>query len=150
MDTYILSPFITGYTVGVIRCRLKQRNHSISSIRKTNLISQTQSVRTKIEREMEMSVACAAAASVSKPLCFSKQSRVKTQFLSRTKRPICVKTLNSLPARGHTLSTNWDLSNFSVSNTTSAPRLPRFEELDATNMLLRQRIIFLGSQVPVK
>ncbi|XP_044468832.1 ATP-dependent Clp protease proteolytic subunit 3, chloroplastic [Mangifera indica] len=96
---------------------------------------------------MEMSVACAAAASVSKPLSFSKQSRVKTQFLSRTKRPICVKALNSLPARGHTLSTNWDLSNFSVSNTTSAPWLPRFEELDITNMLLRQRIIFLGSQV---
>jgi hypothetical protein len=25
--------------------------------------------------------------------------------------------------------------------------LPKFEELDTTNMLLRQRIIFLGSQV---
>lgn len=28
-----------------------------------------------------------------------------------------------------------------------APLLPRFEELDTTNMLLRQRIIFLGSQI---
>lgn len=43
-----------------------------------------------------------------------------------------------------TLSSNWDvLSNYSAS---SAPSLPRFEELDTTNMLLRQRIIFLGSQ----
>jgi hypothetical protein len=25
--------------------------------------------------------------------------------------------------------------------------LPKFEELDTTNMLLRQRIVFLGSQV---
>ncbi|KAK9271552.1 hypothetical protein L1049_001912 [Liquidambar formosana] len=43
-----------------------------------------------------------------------------------------------------TLSTNWDLcSNYA----TSSPLLPRFEDLDTTNMLLRQRIVFLGSQV---
>ncbi|MCD7456398.1 ATP-dependent Clp protease proteolytic subunit 4 [Datura stramonium] len=42
-----------------------------------------------------------------------------------------------------TLSRNWDVSSYS-----KAPSwLPRFEELDTTNMLLRQRIIFLGSQV---
>ncbi|XP_057970456.1 ATP-dependent Clp protease proteolytic subunit 3, chloroplastic [Malania oleifera] len=41
-----------------------------------------------------------------------------------------------------TLSANWDLSNYSA-----APWLPKFEELDTTNMLLRQRIVFLGSQV---
>ncbi|XP_016514398.2 ATP-dependent Clp protease proteolytic subunit 3, chloroplastic-like [Nicotiana tabacum] len=42
-----------------------------------------------------------------------------------------------------TLSGNWDVSSYS-----KAPAwLPRFEELDTTNMLLRQRIIFLGSQV---
>lgn len=39
------------------------------------------------------------------------------------------------------LSSNWDIS------TAAAPTLPRLEELDTTNMLLRQRIIFLGSQV---
>ncbi|PRQ59619.1 putative endopeptidase Clp [Rosa chinensis] len=45
-----------------------------------------------------------------------------------------------------TLSSNWDFQ-FVATTTTSAPRVPRFEELDTTNMLLRQRIIFLGSQV---
>ncbi|KAJ4960757.1 hypothetical protein NE237_020667 [Protea cynaroides] len=39
-----------------------------------------------------------------------------------------------------TLSTNWNVSN------STAPLL-KFEELDSTNMLLRQRIVFLGSQV---
>ncbi|KAH9603571.1 hypothetical protein KSS87_007119 [Heliosperma pusillum] len=41
-----------------------------------------------------------------------------------------------------TLSSNWE-----IEGTTSAPWLPKFEELDTTNMLLRQRIIFLGSQI---
>ncbi|MCL7039830.1 hypothetical protein MKW94_009789 [Papaver nudicaule] len=40
------------------------------------------------------------------------------------------------------LSTNWELSGgFAV------PSMPKFEDLDPNNMLLRQRIIFLGSQV---
>ncbi|EPS61549.1 hypothetical protein M569_13250, partial [Genlisea aurea] len=40
------------------------------------------------------------------------------------------------------LTSDWDLANY------AAPSwLPRFEELDTTNMLLRQRIIFLGSQI---
>lgn len=41
------------------------------------------------------------------------------------------------------LASNWDVSNF----TAGPSGLPRFEELDTTNMLLRQRIVFLGSQV---
>ncbi|XP_039116209.1 ATP-dependent Clp protease proteolytic subunit 3, chloroplastic [Dioscorea cayenensis subsp. rotundata] len=42
-----------------------------------------------------------------------------------------------------TLSEGWD-----VSGSVARPSfLPRFEELDTTNMLLRQRIVFLGSQV---
>ncbi|KAL5743400.1 hypothetical protein ACOSQ2_026516 [Xanthoceras sorbifolium] len=110
---------------------------------------------------MEMSLTCAAVSSVSKPLCFSNQALLKKHFVtsndnrsptacqnantststSSRRRPICVK------ASGQTLSTNWDVSSFSVDNNTSAPWLPRFEELDTTNMLLRQRIIFLGSQV---
>ncbi|XP_022997788.1 ATP-dependent Clp protease proteolytic subunit 3, chloroplastic [Cucurbita maxima] len=53
-------------------------------------------------------------------------------------------SLSSSPLR-RTLSSNWDvLGNYSAAST---PALPRFEELDTTNMLLRQRIIFLGSQV---
>lgn len=51
----------------------------------------------------------------------------------------------SAASSGKTLSSSWDVSNY-----TSAPSwLPRFEELDTTNMLLRQRIIFLGSQVSI-
>ncbi|KAM1703077.1 hypothetical protein EV2_029109 [Malus domestica] len=57
---------------------------------------------------------------------------------------VCViKAMKSSSPPRLTLSSNWDFP----SATTSAPRLPRFEELDTTNMLLRQRIIFLGSQV---
>ncbi|XP_047328101.1 ATP-dependent Clp protease proteolytic subunit 3, chloroplastic [Impatiens glandulifera] len=41
------------------------------------------------------------------------------------------------------LSGNLDSSNYS----TAPSWMPRFEELDTTSMLLRQRIIFLGSQV---
>ncbi|KAK2361648.1 ATP-dependent Clp protease proteolytic subunit 3 [Trifolium repens] len=45
-----------------------------------------------------------------------------------------------------TLSSNWLVSD-DLSAKTSSPLLPKFEELDTTNMLLRQRIVFLGSQV---
>lgn len=55
---------------------------------------------------------------------------------SKSKGSLFVKALNQ------SLSSEWDVSNY------AAPSwLPRFEELDTTNMLLRQRIIFLGSQV---
>ena len=48
----------------------------------------------------------------------------------------------SAKASKQSISSQWDVSNY------AAPSwLPRFEELDTTNMLLRQRIIFLGSQV---
>ncbi|RWR93902.1 ATP-dependent Clp protease proteolytic subunit 3, chloroplastic [Cinnamomum micranthum f. kanehirae] len=43
-----------------------------------------------------------------------------------------------------TLASDWDLS---ISSVTASPWMPRIEELDTTNMLLRQRIVFLGSQV---
>ncbi|KAK4477666.1 hypothetical protein RD792_016911 [Penstemon davidsonii] len=53
------------------------------------------------------------------------------------------------------ISSSRSKSNFSVkalnqnslSNYAAPSWLPRFEELDTTNMLLRQRIIFLGSQI---
>lgn len=45
-----------------------------------------------------------------------------------------------------TLSSNWLVSH-DLSAKTASPSLPKFEELDTTNMLLRQRIVFLGSQV---
>ncbi|KAI3462586.1 hypothetical protein Pfo_019249 [Paulownia fortunei] len=54
----------------------------------------------------------------------------------RSKGNLSVKALN------HSLSSKWDVSNYA-----SPSWLPRFEELDTTNMLLRQRIIFLGTQI---
>ncbi|KAL0381438.1 UNVERIFIED_CONTAM: ATP-dependent Clp protease proteolytic subunit, chloroplastic [Sesamum angustifolium] len=54
----------------------------------------------------------------------------------RSKGSLRVKALNN------SLLSKWEVSNY------AAPSwLPRFEELDTTNMLLRQRIIFLGSQI---
>ncbi|THU71891.1 hypothetical protein C4D60_Mb04t06300 [Musa balbisiana] len=44
-----------------------------------------------------------------------------------------------------TLSEGWDMSG----STPGAFRMPRFEELDITSMVLRQRIVFLGSQADV-
>ncbi|KAL8161819.1 hypothetical protein V2J09_013308 [Rumex salicifolius] len=43
--------------------------------------------------------------------------------------------------KGQSLSANWDIS------ASAPPVLPRFEDLDTTNMLLRQRIVFIGSQI---
>ncbi|GFP95586.1 ATP-dependent clp protease proteolytic subunit 3 chloroplastic [Phtheirospermum japonicum] len=55
---------------------------------------------------------------------------------SKSKHSLRVKASNQ------SLTRNWNASNY------AAPSwLPRFEDLDTTNMLLRQRIIFLGSQI---
>ncbi|GAB2300048.1 ATP-dependent Clp protease proteolytic subunit 3 [Dionaea muscipula] len=51
-------------------------------------------------------------------------------------RPICVNAISS--------SSLWSSSDLSG---IVAPALPTLEELDTTNMLLRQRIIFIGSQI---
>nr|DAD35622.1 TPA_asm: hypothetical protein HUJ06_006262 [Nelumbo nucifera] len=81
--------------------------------------------------------------SPSRPVCFPHG--VFTQFkfnpITQTtprRQPISIKAIKS---SRRTLSTDWNISN------SAAPWLPKFEELDATNMLLRQRIVFLGSQV---
>lgn len=107
---------------------------------------------------MERGLTCVAASQSTSPLCFSSHSFIHKQLLlpvvttdgkapiiGRRRKPLAVKALN-VGTRRQTLSGNWDVANFS-SFATSAPSLPRFEELDTTNMLLRQRIIFLGSQV---
>ncbi|OMO73411.1 ClpP [Corchorus olitorius] len=76
---------------------------------------------------------------VNKPFLFPNKRREKT---------VCVKAMKSSYPRAATLSSNWDVSDLSAVTSASAPAwFPRFEELDTTNMLLRQRIIFLGSQV---
>ncbi|XP_068636880.1 ATP-dependent Clp protease proteolytic subunit 3, chloroplastic-like [Aristolochia californica] len=57
---------------------------------------------------------------------------------SLRRRPMIIKSAATFRK---TLSSDWNLSN------SSGPWMPRLEDLDATNMLLRQRIVFLGSQV---
>ncbi|KAF3448748.1 hypothetical protein FNV43_RR09461 [Rhamnella rubrinervis] len=112
-----------------------------------------------------MQMSLAYAASPSRFLCFnhgvlqtqfpistienitgpSSSSCSHTRHLRRRKAVSVIKALKTSSLR-RTLSNNWDVSQDCYS-VTSAPWLPRFEELDTTNMLLRQRIIFLGSQV---
>ena len=108
---------------------------------------------------MEMSLAYATAASTSRPDCFfhggfsrSQCPALITNF--NTSRRASRKPVSLVSAfNRQTLSSNWDVcENYSATATataTAAPWLPRFEELDTTNMLLRQRIIFLGSQVTI-
>ncbi|KAG8488276.1 hypothetical protein CXB51_018287 [Gossypium anomalum] len=76
---------------------------------------------------------------VNKNSLFTNKKRVKTT----------VKGLRSSYPKRATVSSNWNVSNLSPlsSSSTTPTWFPRFEELDTTNMLLRQRIIFLGSQV---
>ncbi|XP_018816936.1 ATP-dependent Clp protease proteolytic subunit 3, chloroplastic [Juglans regia] len=108
---------------------------------------------------MEMSLT--SAASPSRSMCFNhgalhpKSPVVTIKKIAtgnatgsgrrRRRSPVsAIKALNSSSSK-QTLSSNWDISqDYSA---ISAPWLPSFEELDTTNMLLRQRIIFLGSQV---
>ncbi|GMH30612.1 hypothetical protein Nepgr_032455 [Nepenthes gracilis] len=91
--------------------------------------------------------------SSSRPLSFFnhhlKPFRTKPSSISTTKDRNCtscgrrampVKDFK-VPATLRTLSSNWDVSG------SVAPLLPRLEELDTTNMLLRQRIVFIGSQI---
>ncbi|KZV47911.1 ATP-dependent Clp protease proteolytic subunit 3, chloroplastic [Dorcoceras hygrometricum] len=68
---------------------------------------------------------------------YSDSSQITSSTTSRSKGNLIVRAINQR------ISTrNWDVSNY------AAPSwLPRFEELDTTNMLLRQRIIFLGTQI---
>ncbi|CAO2817263.1 unnamed protein product [Amaranthus hypochondriacus] len=77
-----------------------------------------------------------------KPSTPATISRTNTFYsLNQTrKRSVQVKAFNG-SFEHQILSSNWEITG------TTAPYLPRFEELDTTNMLLRQRIIFLGSQI---
>ncbi|KAM3286004.1 ATP-dependent Clp protease proteolytic subunit 3, chloroplastic [Capsicum baccatum] len=75
---------------------------------------------------------------------FSKQFNTNSLPITPRRRGLSVKASTHNFSTGRsTLSSNWDVSSYS-----KAPSwMPRFEELDTTNMLLRQRIVFLGSQV---
>ncbi|KAM7524256.1 hypothetical protein LguiA_014158 [Lonicera macranthoides] len=69
-----------------------------------------------------------------------------TQITRRRRKPLSIKASNNDNFEAsirQTLASNWDVFNYSAPPT----RLPRLDELDTANMLQRQRIIFLGSQV---
>ncbi|KAL5539559.1 hypothetical protein UlMin_045320 [Ulmus minor] len=114
---------------------------------------------------MEMSLAYAS--SPSRPMCFnngvlrtrftiptiekntgpsSSSSGFSTSNRGRRKAVPVIKALKEKSSSRPTLSNNWDITQ-GIYSATSPTWLPRFEDLDTTNMLLRQRIIFLGSQV---
>ncbi|CAK8542679.1 unnamed protein product [Lathyrus sativus] len=67
-------------------------------------------------------------------------SQIPTLNLSTKRRTTILNAIRP------TLSSNWLVSD-DLSAKTASPWLPNFEELDTTNMLFRQRIVFLGSQV---
>ena len=120
---------------------------------------------------MELPFTYAAASSTSTPLSFNRLPLFPSQLPSfsstnnnnnntphngpttcKTRRK-SISVANSFNAFSpanptNTLSTHWDVE-FSHNNLSvpAPPLLPRFEELDTTNKLLRQRIVFLGSQV---
>ncbi|CAN1851139.1 ATP-dependent Clp protease proteolytic subunit 3, chloroplastic [Linum perenne] len=63
-----------------------------------------------------------------------------------------IKAMNRSSTGRRTLSSNWDTRSSSSSSSSSyspisAPRMPKFEELDTTKMLLGQRTLFVGSEV---
>nr|AFK36040.1 unknown [Lotus japonicus] len=79
---------------------------------------------------------------------FHSQIPILTASTKATRRTTTkpLFTVNASSTTRQTLSSNWDLPN-DLSASTASPWLPKLEELDTTNMLLRQRIVFLGSQV---
>ncbi|XP_022635821.1 ATP-dependent Clp protease proteolytic subunit 3, chloroplastic isoform X2 [Vigna radiata var. radiata] len=94
--------------------------------------------------------------SLSSTSCIPLRSKLKhkhalfdSQFPTSTASTKTRKTkpLFIVNASRPTLSSNWLVSPQDFSASTASPWLPRVEDLDTTNMLLRQRIIFLGSQV---
>ncbi|MQL78903.1 hypothetical protein Taro_011355 [Colocasia esculenta] len=74
--------------------------------------------------------------------CRPRRNPVAAAAASPTARPAPVRASAGKVSCRRTLSAGWDLS-----ATSAGPWMPRMEELDTTNMLLRQRIVFLGSQV---
>lgn len=123
------------------------------------LFLQRSNSSTKIYRDMERGCLTFAAASSTPPAAAFRRRQAPSLRQSPDRLPqlFRISAANfssfnqntdigranlSAKALKQSLSSNWDVCN-------SAPPswLPRFEELDTTNMLLRQRIIFLGTQV---
>ncbi|KAI9127815.1 hypothetical protein K1719_000808 [Acacia pycnantha] len=111
-----------------------------------------------------MEVSVTYATSNSRPMCFNRgllPSQIRSFTAIRTTDSIATgrnskgrrksisvaNAFNGFTSPGHTLSSNWDVDLCQNRSATPAQLLPRFEELDTTNMLLRQRIVFLGSPV---
>ncbi|XP_043701707.1 ATP-dependent Clp protease proteolytic subunit 3, chloroplastic [Telopea speciosissima] len=79
-----------------------------------------------------------------RPSCFAhgifNQFHLNSTSSSTLRRkPISIKAAANSYRKS--LASDWNVSN------STGPWMPRLDELDTTNMLLRQRIVFLGSQV---
>nr|CAD1823376.1 unnamed protein product [Ananas comosus var. bracteatus] len=80
--------------------------------------------------------------------CFSRRSSApaagaSASFGRRRARGGAVRASAKVLGTRRTLTAGWDMAK----SLAGGSWMPRFEELDTTNMLLRQRIVFLASQV---
>lgn len=116
-------------------------------VTKTKKLNQKRREEKIQRRKMEVSL----VASTCLPLTFNSNKKTllnhnnnifHSQIPFSTKQRTTIVNSSIRP----TLSSNWLVSH-DLSAKTASPWLPKFEELDTTNMLLRQRIVFLGSQV---
>ncbi|KAK7340904.1 hypothetical protein VNO77_21621 [Canavalia gladiata] len=98
---------------------------------------------------MEVSLASTSCMPLSFKLKLKKHSLFHSQIpiLTASSNSRRTKPLFIVNSSRRTLSSNWVVSQSDVSASIASPWLPSFEDLDTTNMLLRQRIVFLGSQV---
>lgn len=87
----------------------------------------------------------AAMATITAPPCSSPSCMFLTPSYCSSRSAPRTAIRSSAAAARQTLSSGWDLSG--LSGARPAARKARLEELDTSNMLLRQRIIFLGSPV---
>ncbi|CAN1351587.1 ATP-dependent Clp protease proteolytic subunit 3, chloroplastic [Linum perenne] len=108
---------------------------------------------------MELGLTSIAASQSATRLCFSTTVANCSSLTSfnnggrRRRRSFSsIKAMNRSSTGRRTLSSNWDTRSSSSSSSSSyspisAPRMPKFEELDTTKMLLGQRTLFVGSEV---
>lgn len=86
-------------------------------------------------------------ATIPAPPCFSSPTSMllTPSYCCWSSAPKEAARASAVAAARRTLSSGWNLSRLSAAR--PAARKARLEELDTSNMLLRQRIIFLGSPV---
>eukprot|EP01018_Ginkgo_biloba_P027476 Gb_14699 [translate_table: standard] len=74
-------------------------------------------------------------------VCAGSASSCNGSHMASRRRAHSLKPIEALSTSRGSLSSSWNIGGI-----TCGPWMPRMEDLDTTNMLLRQRIVFLGSQ----